>query len=253
MTPQAIAQALDASVLKRKATSSLRTDNPYDLKQAYDIQELGVRLRESRGEKRSGVKLGFTSRAKMQQMGVDHLIWGTLTDAMRFEEGGELPADRFIHPRIEPEVGFLTRRDISTPLTLAEISGVLEGVFSALEIIDSRYQQFKFTLEDVVADNTSSAGYVIGPMRSPGTDVSNCGVNLLENGRVVQTGSSAAILGHPLRALVQVSQLLYDSGRTLPAGSVILAGAATAAHAIASGAYYSADIAGLGVVSVRAK
>ncbi len=246
-----IAKRLDESVLLKQPTASLRTETPFDLQQAYAIQELGIGMREVRGERRVGVKLGFTSREKMKQMGVEHLIWGVITDVMQLEEGGSVDLSRFIHPRIEPEVAFITNRDIDRPLNLAEALTVVEGVCPAMEIIDSRYQAFKFTLEDVVADNTSSAGFVLGPLQPVTTDISNCGVNMTENGRLVQAGSTAAILGNPLRCLVQVSQLLAEKGQVLPAGAIILAGAATAAQAMQKNALYETTILGLGTVSLR--
>ncbi|UOO88186.1 fumarylacetoacetate hydrolase family protein [Vitreoscilla massiliensis] len=246
-----IAKRLDDCVLNKQSTASLRTDTPFDLQAAYAIQELGVALREARGEQRVGVKLGFTSREKMKQMGVDHLIWGVITDAMQLEEGGAVDLERFIHPRIEPEVAFITRKPIDRAMNLAEALDAIEGVCPAMEIIDSRYQAFKFTLEDVVADNTSSAGFVLGAMRPVSTDISNCGVNMTENGRLVQAGSTAAILGDPLRCLVQVSQLLAEKGQVLPAGSIIMAGAATAAQAMQKDTVYETTILGLGTVSVR--
>lgn len=248
----ALAHVLDQAVLKRTAIDSLRTENPFDLAQAYEIQTYGLGLREDRGENLIGVKLGFTSRAKMQQMGVDHLIWGGLTDAMQLEDDGVVDLSRFIHPRIEPEVGFITKRAIDVPLSMATALQYIECIFPAMEIIDSRYNQFKFSLEDVVADNTSSAGFVMGNMCSPNTLIDNCGVQMRINGRTAQTGSTAAILGHPLRALVEVSHLLCAQNQSLPAGSVILAGAATAAEAMAAGAHYQSTIHGLGNVSIHA-
>ena len=248
-----IAKRLDECVISQQTTASLRTEHPFDLQAAYQIQELGVALREARGEKRVGVKLGFTSREKMKQMGVDHLIWGVITDTMQLEEGASVDLSRFIHPRIEPEVAFITRKEISRALNLAEAIDAIAGVCPAIEIIDSRYQAFKFTLEDVVADNTSSAGFVLGAMQPVNTDISNCGVNMKENGRLVQAGSTAAILGDPLRSLVQVSQLLAEKGQVLPAGSIIMAGAATAAQAMQKNALYETHILGLGTVSVRSQ
>lgn len=250
MKLQQIAEHLDNCALSVKTTPSLRTDNPFDLTQAYSIQEMSVALREKRGEKRVGVKLGFTSQEKMKQMGVNHLIWGVITDAMQIAEGGEVDLSRYNHPRIEPEVAFITKDVIDKPLSLAEAVERIAGICPAMEIIDSRYEKFKFTLEDVVADNTSSAGFVLGKLVPVDTDISNCGVNMTENGVLVQSGSTAAILGHPLRALVQVSELLAEKGQSLPAGSIILAGAATAAHAMTPGSYYETHIQGLGTVSV---
>lgn len=246
-----IAKKLDQAVLTQTPVDSFRNDNPYNLAEAYQIQEAGVCLREARGEKRVGVKLGFTSRAKMIQMGVDHLIWGVITDAMRLEDGGVMDLSQYIHPRIEPEVCFVTSKDISAPLTLAEAMLVIDGVAPAMEVIDSRYNQFKFTLEDVVADNTSSSGFIIGQLQSAQTFIDNCGVTMSVNGRIVELGSTAAILGKPLRALVQVSELLFEKGQVLPAGSLVMAGAATAAYAMKPNQYISAEIQGVGSVSIH--
>ncbi len=248
---QQLAHTLDEAVQKQQPLDSLRTEVPFDLAQAYQIQEAGIDIRAARGDVRVGVKLGFTSRAKMAQMGVDHLIWGVITDSMRLEEGGEVDLSQYIHPRIEPEVCFITNRAISTPLTLAEAKAAILGVAPAMEIIDSRYNQFKFTLEDVVADNTSSAGFIIGEMRSAETDIDNCGVVMSADGETVEMGSTAAILGKPLRALVQVSELLFAKNQVLPAGAIVMAGAATAAYALKPNQHIQTDIQGLGRVSIH--
>ncbi|OMQ25333.1 2-keto-4-pentenoate hydratase [Serratia oryzae] len=241
-----LATQLDQATLRQEAAAQLTGQVTLDLATAYRVQAEGIRLREQRGERRVGLKLGFTSRAKMQQMGVEHLIWGELTDAMQIEEGGELDLRELIHPRVEPEIYFITRKEINSPLSLAEAGSVLEGVGPALEIIDSRYRDFRFTLEDVVADNCSSAKFVVGALQSPQRAIDNLGVVMNFNGRALQVGSTAAILGHPLRALVQIASLLHQQERTLPAGSVILAGAATAAEALYPRLHVSVDISGFG-------
>ena len=151
-----------------------------------------------------------------------------------------------IHPRVEPELCFITGKEINGPLSLAEAGRVLEGVCPALEIIDSRYRDFRFTLEDVIADNCSSAKFVVGALQNPQRAIDNLGVVMNFHGRPVQVGSTAAILGHPLRALVQIASLLHQQERVLPAGSVILAGAATAAEALRPGLHVSVDISGFG-------
>ncbi len=220
----------------------------FDLAEAYRIQRASVQHRVARGDQVRGIKLGFTSRAKMVQMGVSDLIWGWLTESMLEEEGGMVDLVRYIHPRVEPEVCFLTRRDISGPITALEAADYVEAVAPALEIIDSRYQDFKFTLEDVVADNCSSAGLVVGPWSRQFDRLGNAGVNVAFDGRMVLSGSTAAILGHPLRSLVQASRLLAACERSLPAGSLVMAGAATAAQALAPNTHVRCDINGLGRV-----
>lgn len=241
-----LAATLDEAATLRRETDPLAPVHGFTLAQAYEIQRASIALRHARGEKPVGVKLGFTSRAKMVQMGVDSLIWGLLTDAMLYEEGATVPLEHFIHPRVEPEVCFLTSREIDRPLTLAEAAGYLAGVAPAMEIIDSRFRNFKFNLEDVVADNCSSAGVVLGEFSPDLRNLVNRGVTMRFNGRPVALGSTGAILGNPLRSVVQASRLASAAGLTLPAGSLIMAGAATAAEALAPGLHVSVDIGGLG-------
>ena len=229
-----VAELLDTAAYKAQEIDQFAPGH-FSLPEAYEIQRASIQRRVARGEKINGIKLGFTSRAKMIQMGVDSLIWGIITDQMVEEEGGIVDLKRYIHPRVEPEVCFVTRKDMSGPLTALEAVDYLEAVAPAMEIIDSRYRNFKFTLEDVVADNCSSAGLVIGAWSRNFDNLDNAGVRLQFDGRNVQVGSTAAILGHPLRCIVQASRLLHGAQMTLPAGSLIMAGAATAAEALRPG------------------
>lgn len=242
----AIALQLDDAARHAAPIAQLADRHAISLDEAYVVQRASIERRMDRGETTVGVKLGFTSRAKMIQMGVDSLIWGWLTDAMLEEDGARVALDRFIHPRVEPEVCFLTSREIDRPLTLLEAARYVEAVAPALEIIDSRYRDFRFSLEDVVADNCSSAGLTIGPWTRRFDGLGNAGVIVRMNGRIVQTGSTAAILGDPLRSVVQASRLIAQSGLALPAGSLIMAGAATAAQALAPDTHVHCTINGIG-------
>ena len=235
------AQVLDDAARHAKAVPQFPPQS-FDLRTAYEIQRASIARRTERGERMCGIKLGFTSRAKMVQMGVDSLIWGLLTDAMVEEDGGIVDLSKYIHPRVEPEICFVTKRVMDAPLTALEAVDYLEAVAPAMEIIDSRYQNFKFSLEDVVADNCSSAGLVVGPWSRRFDGLGNAGVRMRFNGRDRQVGSTAAILGHPLRTIVQASHLLHSNGMSLPAGSLIMAGAATAAEALTPGLYVSCSI-----------
>ncbi|WP_322063334.1 2-keto-4-pentenoate hydratase [Paraburkholderia sp. J63] len=242
----ALAERLDSAACHAEPLAQLSATRAFSLEEAYEIQRASMERRVHRGETMIGVKLGFTSRAKMIQMGVDSLIWGWLTDTMLEEDGARVALERFIHPRVEPEVCYLTSRDIDCPLTALEASRYLEAVAPAMEIIDSRYRDFRFTLEDVIADNCSSAGLVVGPWSRDFAHLRNAGVIMRVDGRIVQTGSTAAILGNPLRSVVQASRLVSESGMVLRAGSLIMAGAATAAHPLVAGTHVHCTIAGLG-------
>lgn len=201
----------------------------------YATQRELVERRLARGEKLVGVKLGLTSRAKMQQMGVDEVIWGRLTDAMRIPDGGPLDLAPRIHPKVEPEVAFLVR------------GGAIAAIAPAIEVIDSRWRDFRFTLDEVIADNTSAAGFVVGAWQPVPTGVDNLGVLLEIDGRIAEIGSTAAILGDPRRAFAEASRLAGD----LADEWIVLAGAATAAVAVRAGQTVRVEVEKLGTASLK--
>ena len=248
-----IAASLDDAQREARAIPQI-TDAHSDLTidQAYAIQTLSVERRIARGERRIGVKMGLTSRAKMIQVNVDEVIWGTLTDRMLIEDGATVDLARFIHPRVEPEIAFLLRRRLDGSLSAAAIADAVEAVAPAMEIIDSRFCDFKFRVADVVADNSSSSALVVGPWLRRETDLSNLGMIMSFDGRPVQVGSSAAILGHPLRSLVAAARLTScNGGPGLLEGDIVLAGAATAAEPLRAGLDVRLDVDKLGRVAFR--
>lgn len=220
------------------------------LAEAYDIQHAVLARRTGRGERLVGTKLGFTSKAKMAQMGVSEIIVGQLTDAMQVPDGGVVDLSRLIHPRIEPEVAFRLGADVDVDDPTLDLSRYVDAVAPALEIIDSRYRDFRFNLPDVVADNTSAAAFVIGPWSPIGDELGGREVALVIDGVAVETGSTDAILGHPLEALRALVPIARRHGFPLTEGQVILAGAATAAAAFGPG-IVEAQVSGLGVARVR--
>jgi 2-oxo-3-hexenedioate decarboxylase len=155
----------------------------------------------------------------------------------------------YVHPRVEPEIAFLLKAPLTGRVTLPAALAAVEAVAPALEIIDSRYENFKFSLTDVVADNTSSAGFVVGPWGDPRIDVSNLGMLMEIDGVPVQIGSSAAVLDHPARALVAAARLAAHYGEALNAGDVIMSGGATAAEPLAAGQRVRLQVERLGAVS----
>jgi 2-oxo-3-hexenedioate decarboxylase len=248
-----LAATLDDAQTSATAVQQVTTTAHLTLNDAYAVQHLLVERRTARGDRISGVKLGFTSRAKAQQMGVDDVIIGSITAGMQVPDGGQADPARYIHPRIEPEVAWLLGRDVEADDDSPETGSAVDAVAPALEIIDSRYRDFRFTLEDVVADNTSAAGYVIGPWQqlSAAGDLGNRGVALEVDGQVSQTGSTAAILGHPYRAVAAARRMARAYGFTLRAGMVLMAGAATAAVPLHAGSHVQSTVTGLGRVGVR--
>lgn len=250
---QRIAQRLDQAAREGQATPQLTGEDAVSLDEAYDVQRQLIVLREQRGARRVGVKMGFTSRAKMVQMGVSDLIWGRLTSDMLVEEGGDIDITDYVHPRVEPEVAFLMRRPLSGKVTLLEALDAVEAIAPALEIIDSRYANFKFSLADVVADNASSSGFVIGAWHRPDVAFDNLGLVLSIDGRPVEIGSTAAILGHPLRSLVSAARVTAAAGERLEAGHIVMAGGATAAAALKPGIHVRLEMQQLGCVAFNVK
>ena len=230
-----LAETLDSAALHAKPITQLSLDNEISLKDAYKIQMHSINRRYERGEKFLGLKLGFTSKAKMEQMGIDSIIWGRLTTGMLLKRGGNLPMKKFIHPRAEPELCFLVKKAIDRELKVKEAKDYIFGVAPALEIIDSRYENFKFTLEDVIADNCSSAAFVLGGWMPLDKPINNLKMELVIDGEVVESGRSDAILGNPWESVVEVSKLVGKFKKPIPKGSYILAGAATPAAFIKEG------------------
>ncbi|HMI20609.1 MAG TPA: fumarylacetoacetate hydrolase family protein [Sphingomonas sp.] len=241
-----IAARLDDAARYARATAQLA--EPLTIEQAYRVQAASLGRRYARGEQRVGIKMGFTSRAKMAQMGIDEMIWGRLTDAMLVEDGGIIRFDNYVHPRVEPEIAFLLKAPLGGSLSPPAALAAVEAVAPALEIIDSRYENFKFSLTDVVADNSSSSSFVIGPWASPTQDLSNLGMIMEIDGVARQIGSSAAILGNPIRSLVAAARLAAAAGEPLRAGDIVMAGGATAAEALAIGNRVRLEVQRLGRV-----
>ncbi|MEU7897216.1 fumarylacetoacetate hydrolase family protein [Nonomuraea sp. NPDC049152] len=234
-----LAQALHEAALTRMPIP--QPVDELDVATAYEIQEEVVGLR---GEPLSGVKLGFTSEGKRRQMGVNDLILGRLTPSMAVVDH-----DKYIHPRVEPEVAYLVGRRIES-VEDATRPGAVAAVAAGIEVIDSRYENFRFSLESVIADNTSAAGYTIGPWRPYDVDDWNLGVVFEIDGRPVHVGSTAAILGDPRRAIVEAARLAVQVGLVIEEGAILLAGAATPAEPLLSGAHVQVEIQRLGRVAL---
>ncbi len=245
------AEIVDTAARTATAIAQFTDSAPLGVAEAYQIQAKSIDHRLARGETMAGVKMGLTSRAKMAQVGVHEVIWGRLTDAMRLEEGGALSRKRYVHPRIEPELAYLLKAPLAGEVSAAEALCAVEAIAPAMEIIDSRYRNFKFALADVIADNSSSSGFVIGPWSRPDRDCSNLGLVMEVNGRTVELGSTAAILGDPIRSLVAAARLAGPSLGGLKAGWIVLAGGATAAHSLAVGEHVRTVIQNVGAVSIR--
>jgi 2-oxo-3-hexenedioate decarboxylase len=228
------------------------TDELPDLDEAtaYRIQAHNHERRLAAGERPLGYKLGLTSRAKQLAMGVEDPLWGFLTSGLLHDEEAPLAVGELIHPRAEPEIAFLLGADVDgATATTASVLAATRGVFPALEILDSRYADFKFTLSDVIADNASAAGVVCGGrlLEPSALDLQLEGMVLRRDGEVVETAAGAAVSGHPAAAVAWLARRVG----TLPAGAIVISGGLTAPVSLAPGMTISAGYTNLGSVTLR--
>jgi 2-oxo-3-hexenedioate decarboxylase len=243
------ANYLDLGLLEARELDRITSTEPsLSLEEAYGIQEEGIRLREGRGEKVIGYKMGLTSKAKREQMGLNTSIYGVLTDRMQVTDG-KFQMKGKIHPKIEPEIAFFIAHDLPLnaqgTVTPEQVLEACSGISVALEILDSRFIGFKyFSLPDVVADNSSSAYFVLGePVRDfRAWDLSRLEMTMSVNDVPAQKALSGEISGNPIHSVIQLCELLGSRGQTLKAGSIVLAGAATIAVQLEAGQKISLQV-----------
>ena len=222
-----------------------------DLETAYAVQDETLRRRLDRGERLIGVKLGLTSRAKQQRMNIASPLTAWLTDAMVLPAGDPVPQDRLIHPRAEPEIVFVMRDRLTGPgVTAATALTAVAAVCAGIEIIDSRYRDFTFTLPDVVADNASSGFFVTGPVaRSPAELDLTLEACLVEaDGQIVDSATGAAVQGHPAEALALAANDLGRRGLAIEPGWIVLTGGMTDAVFVTPGSALAAHFTHLGSI-----
>ena len=250
-----LAERVDTAALSRAPIAKLTNEFPeMDWQDAYAIQSKLKERVESRGQDCSlFFKAGLTSHAKMEQMGVKEPVFGFLQPDGRVENGGSVAADKFIHPRVEAEIAIRLKSPLKGPdCSIEDVLAATGEVLVALEIIDSRFENFNFDLKSVIADNTSAAGWVIGEAVPyiAGLDLVDCMIELSRNGELAETATGAAVLGHPAQSVAMLASLLSRRGEYLPEGALILTGGASAAIAVSAGDQIDLTIQGLGALSV---
>ncbi len=200
-------------------------------------------------------KLGLTSRAKQLQMNVDEPLYGWMVEGTEIMRGEPLISGELIQPRVEPEIAFVVGADLSgSAVTAAQVLMATTAVMPAIDVLDSRYAGYSFTLPDVIADNSSAARFVVGdPVSLSGIDLRRVGCVFSKNGEMMATAAGAAIFGHPAEAVAWFVRKLAERGRTLAAGTVVLAGALTAAVAVAPGDSYTVEIDRLGTLELAVR
>jgi 2-oxo-3-hexenedioate decarboxylase len=232
--PGQIAARLAKARADRTPIDSLSAELPgFDLPAAYEVQRL---LRQEAGPL-AGWKLGVTSRAKQAQVGVHEPVRGYLAARDGLDLGEPLVVAEHIQPRAEPEIVFVMGSDLAGPaVTSSAVLAATASVAVGIEILDSRYRDYKFTMADVVADNTSASRYLVGTaVPAAGIDLRLLGVILEHNGEVVATAAGAAALGHPAAAVAWLVRSLAAEQEGLRAGDIVLSGGLTAAVPVRKG------------------
>ena len=222
---------------------------PTDAAGAYAVQAANTAYWVGEGRRVVGRKVGLTAKSVQAQLGVDQPDFGVLFDDMEIADGSELLATKSLQPKAEAEVAIILKADLLDVDTSPEqVAAAVGEVMAAIEIVDSRIADWKITFADTVADNGSSAFYVLGKDRKRlgGLDLWTCGMALEVNGEVVSLGAGVACLGHPLNAAAWLARTLAARGEPLRAGDLVLTGALGPMVAIQPGDHVRASIGGLG-------
>ncbi len=258
MTPELIQQLGDElfeALQGRKTLAPLTSRHPdITIADAYAVQQRMTARRLSAGERVIGKKIGVTSKAVMNMLGVYQPDFGWLTDGMVYNEGEAIPADTLIQPKAEGEIAFMLKKTLKGPgITAADVLAATDGVMACFEIVDSRIQDWKIKIQDTVADNASCGVFVLGDrlVDPRDVDLATCGMVLEKNGEIVATGAGAAALGHPANAVAWLANTLGQHGIALEAGEVVLSGSLGIMVPVTAGDNLRVTIGGIGGCSVR--
>jgi 2-keto-4-pentenoate hydratase len=225
------------------------------IEDAYSIQRFNTEAKLEQGRRIVGSKIGLTSAAVQQQLGVHEPDYGVLLDDMEYGEGLPIPMNRLQQPRIEAEMAFILGSDLTMPNPcIADVVRAIEYVVPALEIVGSRIKGWNIRLFDTIADNASSGGYVLGtPVRKlDGLDLRNSSMVLSASNnpeKILSAGVGANCLGNPLNAVVWLARVMQQKGSPLKAGFIVLSGALGPLVDVQPGETYTATIEGLGQVT----
>lgn len=218
---------------------------------AYAVQQINTRYWQEQGRRIVGRKVGLTAKSVQAQLGVDQPDFGVLFEDMAIQDGGVLDPNRVLQPKAEAEIAIVLARDVTNPdVTASDMADATDHVVAAIEIVDSRIADWKITFADTIADNGSSAFYVLGTNRRSikGLDLYTCGMALEVNFRLASLGAGAACLDHPLKAAAWLARTLVAAGSHLRAGDLVLTGALGPMVPLTPGDFIEATIGGLGSV-----
>lgn len=251
-TRDELAADLAQAERSREPIAPLTSAHPdIDVVDAYEIQLINIRQRVAEGARVLGHKVGLSSKAMQQMMGVDEPDYGHLLDEMQVFEDVPVKAGRYLYPRVEVEVGFILAADLpGAGCTEEDVLGATEALVPSIELIDTRITDWKIALCDTIADNASSAGYVLGKARVSPADIDVTAIDavLTRNGEMIAQGRSDAVLGNPVTAVAWLARKVESFGVRLRQGDVVLPGSCTKAIDARPGDDFVAEFTGLGSV-----
>jgi 2-oxopent-4-enoate/cis-2-oxohex-4-enoate hydratase len=254
-TIQALGDGLYEALVTRQPIAPLTASHPeMSIEDAYHVQQRMIARRLDQGERIIGKKIGVTSKAVMNMLGVHQPDFGYLTDGMVYNEGESIEMAGLIQPKAEGEIAFLLKKDLQGPgVTAADVLAATEGVMACFEIVDSRIQNWQIKIQDTVSDNASCGVFVLGDqlVDVADLDLALCGMVLEKNGEIVVTGAGAATMAHPVNAMVWLANTLGQLGIALKAGDIVLSGAMGAMVPVVKGDNLRLTIGGIGGCSVR--
>lgn len=257
MDIQKVAAALmEAETTKKPISPLTSSDAAISVDDAYRIQLELIRRKVEMGAVIIGKKIGLTSKAMQDMLKVDEPDFGFILNDMMYKDGETVPLDRFIQPKIEFEIAFVLKKDLKGPgVTIEDVFEATDYVVPAIEIIDSRIEDWKIKYEDTVADNGSSAAAIIGgkPVHLSELDLPLQGMVAYKNGEFMDSAAGAAVMGHPARAVAWLANAIGHYDISLHAGEVILSGALSRAVPIEDGDTFKAEFAKIGSVSATFK
>lgn len=255
--PQAaehFAQALFDAEKSKQAIAPIRAElgEHATVDDAYAIQDLNTERALNSGRRLVGRKIGLTSVAVQKQLGVDSPDFGMLFADMAYGDGEAIPTGKLIQPKVEAEIALVLKADLTqTQHTYADIISATDYALAAIEVVDSRIENWKISLLDTVADNASSAAYVLSsqPVSLTDVDLVNCKMQMTRAGEVVSEGMGKACLANPLNAAVWLADEMVKRGRPLQKGDLVLTGALGPMVVAHAGDEFQVQIEGFGAVT----
>ncbi|MBT8327084.1 MAG: fumarylacetoacetate hydrolase family protein [Bacteroidia bacterium] len=224
-----------------------------DIDSAYKIQQLNVEKRIRQGEQVVGKKIGLTSFAVQEQLGVDQPDYGMLFNTNEVKDGGTLSYAELLQPKAEAEIAFVMGEDLDGDINMSDLIGAIDYALASIEIVGSRVENWDIRITDTIADNASASHFVLGSKKVniEELDLENCRMTMTKNKETASEGVGKACMDNPLNAALWLAQVMIKNGTPLKKGEILLSGALGPMVPIEQGDEFTAEIEGLGSVSVK--